>query len=49
MVVILLPLTVSYKNSSGFSRTNFSVKQRPFLYLLTLVSDKNNFKVGFPY
>ena len=37
MVVILLPLTVSYKNSSGFSRTNFSVKHRPFLYLLTFV------------
>ena len=28
---------VEYKNSSGFTRTNFSVKHRPFLYLLTLV------------
>src|SRR5690606_4992357 len=29
--------SVQYKNSSGFSLTNFSVKHRPFLYLLTFV------------
>ena len=29
--------TVSYKNSSGFLGTNYSVKHIPFLYLLTFV------------
>ncbi len=34
-------LTVSYKNSSGFLCTYFSVKHRPFLYLLCYVSAIN--------
>jgi hypothetical protein len=29
--------TVTYKNSSGFLCTNFSVKYRPYLNLLTVV------------